>query len=91
MVVVNNNSSLNQEITLNKVAYNNNPRGKWTEMWTFNAVNFAKISEAYGCVGMRAETPGELRNALQKALGLNKPVVIDAVSDRNVLAKRVAH
>ena len=91
VVVVNNNSSLNQEITLNKVAYNNNPRGKWTEMWTFNAVNFAKIAEAYGCVGMRAETPGELRNALQKALGLNKPVVIDAVSDRNVLAKRVAH
>jgi len=91
VVVVNNNSSLNQEITLNKVAYNNNPRGKWTEMWTFNEVNFAKIAEAYGCVGMRVETPGELRNALKKALGLNRPVVIDAVSDRNVLAKRVAH
>lgn len=91
VVVVNNNSSLNQEITLNKVAYNNNPRGKWIEMWTFNQVNFAKIAEAYGCVGMRAETPGELRNALKKALSLNQPVVIDAVSDRNVLAKRVAH
>lgn len=91
VVVVNNNSSLNQEITLNKVAYNNNPRGKWTEMWTFNEVNFATIAEAYGCVGMRAETPAALRDALQEALRLNKPVVIDAVSDRNVLAKRVAH
>jgi thiamine pyrophosphate-dependent enzyme len=54
-------------------------------------VNFAKIAEAYGCVGIRAEKPGEVRNALRKALSLNKPVVIDAVSDSNVLAKRVAH
>jgi len=91
VVVVNNNSSLNQEITLNKVAYNNDPRGKWTEMWTFNEVNFATIAEAYGCVGMRAETPAALREALQEALRLNKPVVSDAVSDRNILAKRVAH
>lgn len=91
VVVVNNNSSLNQEITLNKVAYNNNPRGRWKDMWTFNEVNFAKIAEAYGCVGIRAETPGELRNALTRALSLNKPVVIDAVSDSSVLAKRVAH
>jgi acetolactate synthase I/II/III large subunit len=91
VVVVNNNSSLNQEITLNKVAYNNNPRGRWKDMWTFNEVNFAKIADAYGCVGIRAEKPGELRNALKNALSLNKPVVIDAVSDSNVLAKRVAH
>ena len=89
MVVVNNNSSLNQEITLNKVAYNNNPRGRWTDMWTFNDVNFAKAAEVFGCVGMRAETPGELKSALKKAFNLNKPVVIDAVSDKNVLAKRV--
>jgi acetolactate synthase-1/2/3 large subunit len=91
VVVVNNNSSLNQEITLNKVAYNNNPRGGWKDMWTFNDVNFAKIAEAYGCVGIRAEKPGEVKNALNKAFRLNKPVVIDAVSDSNVLAKRVAH
>lgn len=91
VVLVNNNSSLNQEITTNKVAYNNNPRGGWTDMWTFNDVNFAKIAEAYGCIGIRAETPAEVRSALQKAFTLNKPVVIDAVSDKNILAKRVAH
>ena len=89
VVVVNNNSSLNQEITLNKVAYNQNPRGRWTDMWTFNDVNFAKAAEVFGCVGMRVETPGELKDALKKAFNLNKPVVIDAVSDKNVLAKRV--
>ena len=91
VVVVNNNSSLNQEITLNKVAYNNQPRGNWTEMWTFNEVNFAKAAEVFGCVGMRVTTPDELRAALESAFRLNKPVVIDAVSDRNVIAKRVGH
>jgi acetolactate synthase-1/2/3 large subunit len=91
ITVVNNNSSLNQEITLNKVAYNNKPRGGWTDMWTFNDVNFAKIAEAYGCVGLRAETPAEFNAALKKALTLKKPVVIDAVSDKEVLAKRVGH
>ncbi len=91
ITVVNNNSSLNQEITLNKVAYNNKPRGGWTDMWTFNDVNFAKIADAYGCVGIRAETPAEFREAFKKALTLNKPVVIDAVSDKEVLAKRVGH
>ncbi len=89
VVLVNNNSSLNQEITANKVAYNNNPRGGWTDMWCFNDINFAKVAEAYGCVGMRAETPAQLRKALQEAFTLKKPVVIDTISDKNVLAKRV--
>lgn len=91
VVVVNNNSSLNQEITLNKVAYDNKPRGGWTDMWTFTDINFAKIAEGFGCVGIRVEKPGELKDALKRALGMNKPVVIDVVSDVNVLAKRVPH
>jgi len=91
VVVVNNNSGLNQEITLNKVAYNNNPRGGWTDMWTFTDNNFAKIAEGFGCAGMRVEKPGELKAALQRAFAMNKPVVIDVVSDVNVLAKRVPH
>jgi acetolactate synthase-1/2/3 large subunit len=90
VVLVNNNSGLNQEINLNKAAYNNNPRGKWTDMWTFKEVNFAKVAEAYGCVGIRAETPAELKAALSTAFTLNRPVLIDAVSDQNVLAKRVS-
>jgi len=90
VVLVNNNSALNQEINLNKAAYNNAPRGRWTDMWTFNEVNFAKVAEAYGCVGIRVETPSELTAALSTAFTLNKPVLIDAVSDHNVLAKRVS-
>ncbi|MFH1605643.1 MAG: thiamine pyrophosphate-binding protein [Pseudomonadota bacterium] len=89
VVLVNNNSSLNQEITLNKVAYNNQPRGNWTDLWTYNEINYAKVAEAFGCVGMRVTTPNELRAALQESFRMQKPVVIDAVSDKNVIAKRV--
>lgn len=91
VVLVNNNSGLNQEITLNKNNYNGKPRGNWTELWTFTDNNFAKIAEAFGCVGMRVEKPGELRDALKQAFGMNKPVVLDVVSDVNVLARRVPH
>jgi acetolactate synthase-1/2/3 large subunit len=91
VMLVNNNSSLNQEITLNKVAYNNQPRGGWKDMWTFTEVNFAKIAEDFGCVGLRVEKPGELRDTIKRAFGMNRPVVIDVVSDMNVLAKRVPH
>ncbi|MBI4207976.1 MAG: thiamine pyrophosphate-binding protein [Betaproteobacteria bacterium] len=91
VVLVNNNGSLNQEITLNQVAYNNQPRGGWTDMWTFTDMNFAKIAEAFGCVGMRVEQPGEVKDALKRAFAMDRPVVLDVVSDRNVLAKRVPH
>jgi acetolactate synthase-1/2/3 large subunit len=91
VVVVNNNSGLNQEITLNKIAYNNEPRGGWTDMWTFTDVNFARIAEGFGCAGIRVERPGELGEALRHALGMNKPVVVDVASDVNVLARRVPH
>jgi acetolactate synthase-1/2/3 large subunit len=91
VVLVNNNSSLNQEITLNKVAYNNQPRGGWKDMWTFTDNNFAKIAEGFGCVGIRVERPGELKDAIRSAFAMNRPVVLDVVSDMNVLAKRVPH
>jgi acetolactate synthase-1/2/3 large subunit len=89
--VVNNNSGLNQEVTANKNAYNGNPRGGWTDMWTFKPVNFAKIAEDFGCVGIRVEKPGEIKGAINKAFSMNRPVVIDVVSDVSVLAKRVSH
>jgi acetolactate synthase-1/2/3 large subunit len=68
VVIVNNNSGLNQEITLNRVAYNNEPRGGWKEMWTFTDNNFAKIAEAFGCVGIRVEKPGEIGDAIKRAI-----------------------
>ena len=65
VIVVNNNSALNQEINLNKEAYGGKQRGRAEEMWRFPDVNFAKIAEGFGCVGMRVERPGDLRDALK--------------------------
>ena len=89
VVLVNNNSGLSQEVTLNKNNYGGNPRGNWEELWTFTDNNFAKIAEAFGCGGIRVEKPGEIKDALKQAFSMNKPVVIDVVSDVDVLAKRV--
>lgn len=48
-----------------------------------DGVDFVKLAEALGCVGMRAETPKEFSDALKTALTLNKPVVIDCRIDRD--------
>ena len=91
VILVNNNAGLNQEISINSAAYDGKPRGRWTDMWKFNPMNFAKIAEDFGCVGMRIEKPGQLKEALKSAFGMGKPVVLDVVTDPNVFAKRVPH
>lgn len=44
-------------------------------------VDFVKLAEALGAVGMRVTTPQELEPALQKAMELNRPVVLECVID----------
>ena len=86
VIVVNNNSALNQEIKLNDIAYGGKQRGRAEEMWRFPDVNFAKIAEDFGCVGIRVEKPGELGAALKRAIALEKPVVIDVVTEMYAIA-----
>jgi acetolactate synthase-1/2/3 large subunit len=90
IVVVNNNSALNQEIPLwdNVFLDKNSLNHRAEELWKFKPVNFANIAESFGCVGMRVENPNELAGALKKAIKLNKPVVIDVVSDVNAFAAK---
>jgi acetolactate synthase I/II/III large subunit len=86
VVVVNNNSALNQEIKLNDIAYGGKQRGRAEEMWRFPQINFAKIAEGFGCVGVRVERPDELRDALRQAMLMNRPVVLDVVTDMYAIA-----
>jgi acetolactate synthase I/II/III large subunit len=88
VIVVNNNSALNQEIRLNDAAYGGKQRGRSEEMWRFPDINFAKVAESFGCFGMRVKHPGELQEALKKAIAMNKPVVIDAVSEMHAIANK---
>jgi len=86
VVVVNNNSALNQEITIYDQAYGGKQRGRAGELWQFPDRNFAQIAEGFGCVGMRVTDPRDLKGALEKAFTLDKPVVIDAVTDTYAFA-----
>ena len=88
VVVVNNNSALNQEINLTHAAYGGKTRGRGEELWRFPPMNFAKVAESFGCVGLRVEKPGDLNDALKRAIAMNKPVVIDVVTDTFAIAKR---
>ncbi len=86
VIVVNNNSALNQEIKLNDLAYGGKQRGRAEEMWKFPDVNFAKIAEGFGCVGIRVEKASDLNAAIAAGIAMNKPVVIDVVSDTYAIA-----
>lgn len=89
VVVVNNNSSLNQEIPLVNAAYKGKDEKLSGEIWRFQkSVDFAKLGEALGCAAYRVDKPGQLKELLPRAFALNRPVVIDAVTDENALAEK---
>ncbi len=87
VVVVNNNRSLQQVKNIVDTSYGGNPEAKGQELWVFNETNFARIAENMGCQGLRVERPGDLRNALKKALKAGGPVVIDVVTDIGALPR----
>jgi len=39
--------------------------------------DFVKLADAYGCVGIRAEKPGELDDAIEEMISVKKPVLFD--------------
>ena len=86
VVVVNNNTGLNQEIPLVAAIYGGGST-QGDDIWRFNkGVNFAKTAESLGCAGIRVEKPGELKDVLRRALGMNRPVVVEVMTDEQALA-----
>jgi acetolactate synthase-1/2/3 large subunit len=45
----------------------------------FYSPDFAKLAQAYGCHGERVEQPGEIAAALERALGADRPAVVELV------------
>ncbi len=45
--------------------------------YTDSLPDFVKLAEAYGCVGLRAEHPGELDDAIDEMIKVKKPVLFD--------------
>ena len=82
VILVNNNSSLQQVKKGIDTAYGGKQWGRSKEMWVFNqGTNYARIAEEMGCLGIRVKQPGEIRAALEEAFTANRPAVIDVLSD----------
>lgn len=80
VTVVNNNQHLRQCVDGIHAAYGSRP-GNPDEQCKFTKTDFARLAEEMGCVGIRVEKPGEIAAAFKEALSLNRPVVVDVVTD----------
>ena len=86
VTVVNNNGGGNQSKRGFDRAYGGEPTNKSRELWTYNAMNFARLAEDMGALGIRVERASDIAPALARALAANRPAVIDVVSDIEALA-----
>jgi acetolactate synthase I/II/III large subunit len=86
VTVVNNNAGGNQSKRGFDRAYGGTQTDQARELWTYTKVNFAKIAEDMGAVGIRVEQPKDFAPALERALAADRPVIIDVVTDIDVLA-----
>jgi acetolactate synthase-1/2/3 large subunit len=82
ITIVNNNAALGQCVGPIRKMYEGRP-GKPDELCGFSKVNFARIAEEMGCLGIRVERPDEISSALCKAEAADRPAVVDVVTDVN--------
>ena len=81
VVVVNNNSAFSQEKGLIAMLGHENALGEPKEIYAFQKVNFSRVAEEMGCLGIRVEKAGEIKPALAKAFAANRPVVVEVITD----------
>ena len=86
VTLVNNNASGNQSKRGFDRAYGGTQSEQAREMWTFSKVDFARIAEEMGALGIRVEKAAEIGPAIEKALQARRPVIIDVVTDIDALA-----
>jgi acetolactate synthase-1/2/3 large subunit len=86
VTVVNNNGSGNQSKRGFDRIYGGQQTQKARELWTFTQVNFARIAQDMGALGIRVEKPSDFAPALAKAIDAERPAIIDVVTDIDALA-----
>jgi acetolactate synthase-1/2/3 large subunit len=86
VTVVNNNASGNQSKRGFDRVYGGQQTEQARELWTYRPVNFARIAQEIGALGIRVEKPGELGPAIQRALKADRPAIVDVVTDIDALA-----
>jgi acetolactate synthase-1/2/3 large subunit len=82
VTIVNNNAALGQCAGPIRRMYKDRS-GKPEELCGFSDVNFARIAEDMGCLGIRVERPDEIASALCNALAADRPAVVDVFTDVN--------
>ena len=80
LTIINNNRSMNQVKKGAEKAYSGGS-GSADDIWQFTDIDFSKVATAMGCSGIRVRKPDELKAALHESLAVDKPAVIDVVSD----------
>jgi acetolactate synthase-1/2/3 large subunit len=63
-----------------------NERYSNTDLQSHRFPDFVKLAEAYGCYGLRCESPDQVDATIEKAMGMNDaPVVIDFVVHKDAM------
>jgi acetolactate synthase-1/2/3 large subunit len=86
VTVVNNNASGNQSKRGFDRVYGGTQTEQALELWTYNKMNFARLAEDMGALGIRVEKPGDFAGALEQAIKADRPAIIDVVTDIDALA-----
>jgi acetolactate synthase-1/2/3 large subunit len=86
ITVVNDNHSGNQSMRGFDRAYGGKQTEQAKELWVFTEVDFARIAEDIGAVGIRVEKPEDFGRAMERALESDRPVVIDVVTEIEAVA-----
>ncbi len=80
VTIINNNQVMAQcLIDLNQVHKDKADKG--TSRVQFINVNFSKIAENMGCLGIRVERAEDIGPAIKKALDANRPAIVEVMTD----------
>ncbi len=80
VLVVNNNSGFGQGWPNYVKQAGNRPQAA-EQVLRFGPTNFADVARSFGVEGIRVERPQDIGPALQRAIAMNKPVVVDVATD----------
>ncbi len=86
VTIVNNNRSGNQSKRGFDRAYGGEQTERGRELWTYTDVNFARVAESMGALGIRVEKPADFVPALHRALEAKRPTIVDVATDIEAIA-----
>lgn len=87
IMVVNNNVSLSQDMKPFHRGYGGSDQitAAGDRMWMFEDRNLAAVAEELGAFALRVTDPEKIRPALEEALSVGRPAVVEVLTDYRVL------